>query len=202
MFAIVSCDYTGYETGDGEYSNLRAEYADITVKQGKVVSIVTDNDENLVVPSSFAYSEKKDTTVRRLLYYNYYDATQPIQVAGQKSVNMTIPLMWEGQENAKTDPLTVSAVWMSANKRYLNMQLGIMVGSTESEAAQSIVLRCDSVSTYNKGAIWLTLCHDQGNIPQYYTRELLFSVSTKLLPDTIHLKANTYSGQQTRLLIK
>ena len=72
--------------------------------------------------------------------------------------------------------------------------MGIKVGSSETEAVQSIMLRCDSVSTYGSGAMWLTLCHDQGNMPQYYTRELLFSVPASLLPDTINLRVNTYSG--------
>lgn len=199
---LASCDITSYETGEGELSNMRADYVDITVSQGMVTGIVTDNDESLVVPSGFAYSEKKDTMVRRLLYYSKGADGQPIQMIGQKTVSMIIPLMWIGQDDARTDPLTLTALWMSGNKRYLNMQLGIKVGSSEAEASQSVVLRCDSVSTYDKGAMWVTLCHDQGGMPEYYTREVLLSIPANLLPDTIHLDANTYSGKKTFTIVK
>ena len=202
LVLLVSCEYVPYETGEGTYSDLHAEYVDMTIRQGVVTSIVTDNGENLVVPSSFSYSEKKDTMVRRLLYYNKKDDGQPIQVVSQKTVSMILPLMWTGQENAPTDPLTLTAVWMSENKRYLNMQIGLKVGSSEADAGQTIILRCDSVSTYNKGAIWLTLCHDQGNMLEYYTKEVLLSVSTKMLPDTIYFDANTYSGKKTWKIVK
>lgn len=181
---------------------MRADYVDMTVTQGKVTSIVTDDDESLVVPSSLTYSEKKDTMVRRLLYYNKTIDNQPIQVVGQKAVNMLIPLKWEGQEKAQTDPLTLTAVWMSANKRYLNMQLGIKVGSSETEASQSLILRCDSVSSYDKGAMWLTLCHDQGGMPEYYTKEVMMSIPLYVTPDTIQLELNTYSGAVVKKFIK
>ena len=202
FFILTSCEYTPYETGEGTYSNLHAEYVDMTVHQGVVTSIVTDNSENLFVPSSFSYSEKKDTMVRRLLYYNKESDDAPIQVVGQKNVSLVLPLKWIGQEKAPTDPLTMTAVWMSANKRYLNMQVGLKVGSSEADAGQALILRCDSVSTYGKGAIWLTLCHDQGNMPEYYTKEVLMSVSTKVLPDTIYFDAYTYSGKKTWTIIK
>ena len=199
---LVSCEYTGYETGDGRYSYMRADYADVTIEQGKVVSIVTDEDQSLMVPSSFAYSERKDTMMRCLLYYKSSVGEQGIQVIAQKSVALLIPLKWQGQEKAQTDPLTLTAVWTSANRRYINMQLGIKTGSSEAEARQSLALRCDSVSTYGKGAVWLTLCHDQDNIPQYYTKELLFSIPLNVTPDTIQLKINTYSGMAVRKFIK
>lgn len=199
---LASCDITSYETGEGDLSNMRADYVDITVSQGMVTGIVTDNDESLVVPPGFAYSEKKDTMVRRLLYYSKGADGQPIQMIGQKTVSMIIPLMWIGQDDARTDPLTLTALWMSGNKHYLNMQLGIKVGSSEAEASQSVVLRCDSVSTYDKGAMWVTLCHDQGGMPEYYTREVLLSIPANLLPDTIHLDANTYSGKKTFTIVK
>lgn len=199
---LVSCDFTSYETGEGDLSYMRADYVDMKIEQGRVVSIQTDDDANLVVPASLTYSEKKDTLVRCLLYYKQGNDGQPIQLMGQKNVSWLIPLMWKGQENAQTDPLTLTAVWLSRNKRYLNMQLGIKVGSSEAEASQSVVLRCDSVSTYNKGAMWLTLCHDQGGMPEYYTREILLSVPANLLPDTIYFSTNTYSGKTTRRLIK
>ena len=194
LLLLASCNYTDYETGDGELSYMRADYADIVVEQGRVVSILTDDNVNLTVPESFSYSEKKDTMLRRLLYYKQGGSGEAIQLVGQKNVNVIIPLMWKGQEGAPTDPLTLTAVWMSANNHYLNMQVGIKVGSSETEAVQSIMLRCDSVSTYGSGAMWLTLCHDQGNMPQYYTRELLFSIPANVLPDTVNLKVNTYSG--------
>ena len=202
VFALVSCDYTGYETGSGEYSNLRADYADIKVTQGMVTGITTDDGTSLTPPSGLQYKENKDTIIRCLLYYNMQDISQPIQVVGQKNVNVIIPLKWESQEKAKNDPLTLTAAWMSANKRYINMQVGLKNGSKDEEAMQTLVIRCDSVSTYKGGAIWLTLCHDQGGIPQYYTKDILLSIPTKLLPDTIHLTTNTYSGQKTHLFTK
>lgn len=181
---------------------MRADFVDMTIKQGKVISIVTDDDESLVVPTSLTYSAEKDTMVRRLLYYNKDGNNTPIQVIGQQAVSIITPIDKARIKERSTDPLTLTAAWLSANRQWLNMTIGIKCGSSEDDAKQTIVLSCDSVSSNGNGAMWLTLLHNQGDMPQYYTQEYNISIPITDMPDTIHLSVNTYSGAITRQMIK
>lgn len=202
LLSLVSCEYKSYETGDGEYSNLHADFVDITVGKGQVTSIVTDDDVSLPVPLSLSYAENKDTVVRSLLYYNMGGEGKSIEIIGRRSVSVIVPVMKDKAMMDSSDPLKLNAVWLSANRRWLNMTIGIKCGSSEDTVSHSLLLRCDSISNVGDGAMWLTLLHDQGDMPQYYTQEYNISVPLLDKPDTIYLSVNTYSGEVKRQMIK
>ena len=198
LFLITAC--TGYETGDGELSDMRADYADVVVKQGRVVSIVTDDGVSLDVPPSLMYAEKNDTMLRRLLYYHQ---GSPIQLLRQVAVGIPAVVSSSDITEMKTDPVTLTASWLSADKRYVNMQLGIKCGSTDGDIQRQVLCLClDSVSQSDAGAAWFTLYHDQADMPQYYTNDVYLSLPVSELPDIIHLNINTYQGCVQRTFVK
>ena len=202
LLLLVSCNYTGYDTGDGDYSYVHADYVCMTVRQGVVTDIVTDDDAKLTVPQGLTYSEQVDTVIRRLIYYNDRGDGTPVQILSMRAVSVLQVRDKAEVPATYTDPLTLTAAWMSQNEQWLNMQIGLKVGASEEQAVQTLALRCDSISTERRGAVWLSLCHSQNNMPQYYTEDVRLSIPLSSFPDTIRLKVSTYSGTVMREFVR
>ncbi len=201
---VMSCSIGGYESGDGELSYVRADFTDITVKDGLVASAVTDDGVSLVLPASLAYgnANANDTVLRRLLYYNKVNETDAIQIFNQKTVSVITPVERNDAADMKTDPVVLTSAWLSANRKYVNMHLGVKCGSSDSGEKQYLLLRTDEISHQGAGSITFTLCHEQSEMEEYYTQDVYLSVLAAELPDTIKIKVNTYSGITTRILVK
>jgi len=204
LLSAASCNFDNYESGDGELSYMHADYADITVKDGIVTSIVTDDDASLAVPPSLSYggANANDTVIRRLLYYNKVNDTDPIQVIGQKTVSVIQPVHIDVIGEMKTDPVVLTSAWLSANRKYVNMHLGIKCGTSDASAKQRLLPVVTSVSDAGMGSVSLTLYHDQADMQEYYTQEVYVSIPATMLSDIINLTVNTYSGITTRTLVK
>lgn len=215
---LSSCKSDSYETGDGDYSFLHTDFTDLTIKSGTVTSGITDDDVTLIMPSGLTYSDKikNDTVVRCLLYYSMPDASEAISVRKCTDVSVVLPHDTSEVKEIPTDPVKLTSAWMSKNKRYVNVQLGLMVGSnSDSAARQKLAFVCDSISTVGKGAVFLSLRHDQAGFEQYYTQDVYVSIPVSgvipvvkgkavsdVQPDTINVTVNTYSGKQTKQFIK
>lgn len=203
--AISSCKHNAYETGDGDLSYMHADYTDITITDGRVAMMQTDNDINLIPPYGIGVSSEipTDTMLRRLIYYTMSDVTQPIEILKLTTVEIIRPHAENAIEEIKTDPVKLTAAWMSHNRRYINMQLGLMTGnSDDDQAIQQILMVCDSIHTDGRGAVFLTLYHDQADIPEYYTQDVHISIPLTELPidaDTVSITINTYTGTVTKL---
>lgn len=206
-----SCNHDAYETGDGGLSYLHADYADITIAGGKVTGILTDDDTHLMPSPNLTVSSQMppDTTLRRLIHYTMQDAAAPVEIVKLTSVSVLPPHDKTEIEEMKTAPVKLAAAWMARNQRYINLQLGLMVGNTnDTSSPQLVQIVRDSIHTHGKGAIFLTLYHDQAGMPEYYTQETHLSLPLDRLvpeatqPDTVSITVNTYSGTVTKQFIK
>jgi len=109
----------------------------------------------------------------------------------------------ELDEGMKTDPVKFISSWKSANNRYLNLEMSLMTGNADGDTQmQKIGCICDSVTTTDTGEsnVWLSLYHDQGGVPEYYSAKVYMSIKTSRLPvemkkgDQVILRIPTYSG--------
>ena len=68
---MTACNHEDYEEGEGSLSYLYADYADITIAGGEVISIITDDNAQLTLPQNLMVSEQlpPDTMLRRLIHY-------------------------------------------------------------------------------------------------------------------------------------
>lgn len=204
-----SCTQESYESGDGKYSFMRAEFVDAhTNGDGKLFSVMTDEGDSLLltVPAERAWAAKADTTFRSLLYYNKVgNKAELISIS-----SVPAPLVRdisELKEGMKSDPVKFVSSWKSTNGRYLNLELALMTGTTDDETPlQKIGCVCDSVSTAADGSrhVWLSLYHDQDGVPEYYSVGVYMSIMTSRLPvavkegDQVSIVIPTYSGKVIR----
>ena len=49
---MTACNHEDYEEGEGSLSYLYADYADITIAGGEVISIITDDNAQLTLPQN------------------------------------------------------------------------------------------------------------------------------------------------------
>lgn len=208
---IAACTHDSYETGDGSLSYMRADFADITVSNNLLTDIRLDDDSHLIPPSNVRVNSAaaNDTVMRYLLYYNKKSNDEAIELLKTTPVSVVKPHDKAEIDEMKTDPLKLTSAYLSANRRYLNLQLGLMTGNTiNTESRQKVQFVTDSLHIDGRGAIYLTLYHDQAGIEQYYTEDVYASLPLNALvadaaqPDTIHLTVNTYSGTVTKTFIK
>ena len=205
----ASCTQESYESGTGKYSLMLAEFVDAhTNGDGKLFSVMTDEGDSLLltVPAERTWAAKADTTFRSLLYYNKVNGKA--ELIAISSVP-TPPVREPGdmKEGMKTDPVKFVSSWTSTNRRYLNLELELMTGSTDDDVARhKIGCVCDSVTTAADGShhVWLSLFHDQGGVPEYYSAEVYISIKTSRLPvgikegDRVSIVIPTYSGKIIR----
>ena len=205
----ISCTQESYESGTGKYSLMRAEFVDAhTNGEGKIFSVMTDEGDSLLLtaPAERTWAAKADTTFRCLLYYNKVgNNAELISISSVPAppIRETADL----KEGLKSDPVKFVSSWTSTNRRYLNLELVLMTGSTDEDTAlQKIGCVCDSVSTAADGShhVWLSLYHDQGGVPEYYSANVYMSIMTSRLPiavkegDQVSVVIPTYSGKITR----
>ena len=191
----AGCKHSSYDTGDGEYSHLRTDYVNVEVKDNYVQSIITDDGRQLnISPGMKVTTNPKDTTLRWLLYYNVnhnLNHNENIEIISHS--NMTLLKVKEaGEIELKSDPVTVNSVWVSKDGRYLNMNIGLKMGTTETENnLHSVGMICQKTEG---NTAYYTLYHDQADIPQYYTQNVLLTVKIEK-EKIIDLTINTFKGE-------
>ena len=108
----------------------------------------------------------------------------------------------------KTDPVGFESAWTSKSKRYINLALTLRVGTvTDQSIKHKLFLIADSLVTKtaadNATTLHLTLYHDKGDIPEYFTQKYYFSIPTSGLkafnPDSMSIHINT-SGNGRRII--
>lgn len=197
---LAACATDAYETGDSSLSYMRADMADMKVEGRAVKSIVTDQSLSLPFDSKLSVSEKMarpDTTYRVMLYYNKVEG-KDIEIISSQLVSVVNPAMDRKLSTEAIDPLILTSAWQAENGKYINVRLGLKTGNAGDEAKQYIDVRLDSIVVHRDGAThrYLTLCHGQNNIPQYYTQDAYLSISQTGygVGDVTHLRVNTYEG--------
>ena len=201
LSTLISCTQDAYEKGEGEYSLVRGDFAEAVVNSSKqVTKIVTDDGDELFLTSPYTakWVAKADTTYRCLLYYNKVDGKAEIVSMGQVPCVRVYPLSQFDKE-FKTDPVKFESTWMSKTGRYLNLSLQVKTGTADDTAAvQSLAVVSDTLITHPDGKQIrsLILHHDQGNVPQYYSTQVYFSIPTdRIDADSVRISINSYDGE-------
>ena len=204
VLAVVACEQDVYDKGDNVYSYMRADFVEAVVGSDKQVSyVLTDDDERL--PLTAAYSakwiERPDTVYRAVLYYNYKDQqAEPLSLA--RVTTTSVRPLHQYAKGVKTDPLGLEAMWLSSNKRYLNLSIIIKTGAVDKDAeVQTLGVVGDTimVDDNNLRTYQLRLYHSQGDVPQYYSQRVYFSIPVSgLEADSLQLSVNTYDGVVTK----
>ena len=204
-----SCATDEYETGDNDFSYLKAEMAMVTTADTKTLRhAVTDSGDSLVFapPLACSWANTADSTYRAMLYYSSEGDRSSIQgISAHQVLVLRIP---QGKpENAKTDPLTIESAWIDKQRRFLNLGLYVMTGkSGDADSRQSVGVVCDTVkaATGSAPAYNITLVHNQNGVPENYSARVFASIPISGMEpgDTIRLQANTYDGTVTRCFVK
>ena len=199
-FAVVACEQDVYDKGDNAYSYMRADCVEACVGSDQHVRyVLTDEDEQLQLsePYTANWIHQADTTYRAVLYYNQTgQLAEVVKLSRLSTVAIRTARLFKS--GVKTDPLTLESVWLSSNKRYLNLSVIIKTGATSEDAeAQTLGMVGDTlmVEANNQRTYHLRLYHNQADVPQYYSQRIYFSVPLSgLQADSLRLQINTYDG--------
>ena len=210
IIILTACTTSTYDDGDGDLSYLRADFVEAhTVAPQRIDYAINDDGEkiNFATPFSVQWTEKADTFYRGLLYYDRRPTySDPISL---QRVYVLSPLPADKVKNLKFDPVTFESTWLSRCQLpssaspqlgglrgafYLNISFLLKTGQPDDENAhQSIGM----MSEERNDTLCLTLLHDQGDVPQYYSTRIFASIpidGTK----PVTLKINTYEGSVVR----
>lgn len=190
------------DKGDYEYATLTAEMADVNSAEAKhIVSALTDDDRRLTFSNTVnaSWATTPDSTYRALIYYNKEDGDAVRMVSIQQALYLRPRTLKEAEKwSGDHDPLSLEALWLSKNGRYLNMRLGVKTGTPSDDTQRhTIGVVCDTI-TSDGHHYHYRLCHAQNNIPAYYTVTTYASIPIADIAsgDTISLVVPTWEGER------
>lgn len=214
---LTACTSESYETGDGKYSYLRADFGEIhTAKPQQVDYAVNDEGRRISFETAptVKWAEKGDTLYRALLYYNDLPDKAARSISLQP-VYVLAPKAAADVKDPSHDPVTFESAWLSTCQRtdltiavdsvkreavthYLNIAFLLKTGQPDDEKARQTIGMMSEQA--DDGSLRLTLLHDQGAIPQYYSTRIYTSIplSDSQLQRGIVLSVNTYDGELIR----
>lgn len=214
---LTACTSESYETGDGKYSYLRADFGEIhTAKPQQVDYAVNDEGRRISFETAptVKWAEKGDTLYRALLYYNDLPDKAARSISLQP-VYVLAPKAAADVKDPSHDPVTFESAWLSTCQRtdltiavdsvkreavthYLNIAFLLKTGQPDDEKARQTIGMMSEQA--DDGSLRLTLLHDQGAIPQYYSTRIYVSIplSDSQLQRGISLCINTYDGELIR----
>ena len=216
LITLTACTSESYDAGDGPNSYLTADLVLLHTSQDKSVrSALLDDGTTLQFSNPFAqeWLARPDSIYRALLYYDKTDATTDaaagngttaktiVRARSVRPVPVLSPVEAAKVDAMRTDPVGFESLWMSKNKSYINLSLLLKSGKAEGdEALHALGVVSDGTTTDAAGSrtLHLTLYHDQGGVPEYYTMQQYVSIPTQLLEeaDTVELTLNTYNGKK------
>jgi hypothetical protein len=207
VLLAVSCETDSYNKGEGRYSLLQGDIAELTIdSQKKAVSFLTDHGDNytLLNPFSASWIETADTVYRTIIYYNKVEEGKANAQSAAQLVTVHPVPHWRFSEMPQ-DPLGLESAWLSKSGKYLNLALLMKSGYVDDKEERQIIgLACDTVLTYTnqQRTAYYRLLHSQNDVPQYYTNRRYITIA---LPasrlDTIRLKVPTYDGLLERIIV-
>ncbi len=213
VLLIAACTTESYETGDGKYSYLRADFVDAHSGEAKkVMSARTDDGDSLVFRggATCEWVTTPDSVYRGLLYSSRNGDTEA-PYADFLSMSQVMVLRMPEKKPAEmyTDPLTLESAWVGANGKYLNLGLYVKTGvpaDTEKKLKQVLGVSCDTIVTHDDGhrEFHLILYHDQHGVPEYYSSCIYASIPIGHLRagDIVNLDVNTYEGLVRHSFVK
>lgn len=206
VFCLQACEAEDYETGDGDLSYMRADFADIHTSEAKKVDYVcTDNGDSLLVRPfcDCEWATTPDSIYRALFYYNVKTKGDgKVEAISVKQVLALRMLKTSKMKEVYTDPLNFESAWVSPNRKYLNLGLYVKSGKIEGDDRQTLGMLCDTIYTRDNGSrlFSLRLFHHQNNIPEYYSARVYASMPLDSINpgDSILLNVNTYEDEIVR----
>ena len=91
LTVFISCEQDNYEKGEGRYSLMRGDFAELRIDADlRATTIVTDDLERLSLkePYTAKWIARPDTTYRCLLYYNKVDDKAEVISMGQVPLSL------------------------------------------------------------------------------------------------------------------
>ena len=201
MAIFCSCEQDSYDKGEGTYSNMTADFVDAHVNSEKKIDYaITDNGDSLVIstPIEVSWTKTADSTYRAILYYNKM-ANNTAKIMGISQMNQLRVTSRDSIKVMKTDPIGLESSWASNSKRYINFAFTLKVGTVnENSALHRITLVADSITLHKSlNTLHMTLFHDKGDIPEYYTEKYYFSLPVSIfntvVADSVNIRINTSS---------
>ena len=182
---LLSCTQDSYEKGEGRYSQMRGDFAEMHINSDKkAFSITTDDGDEFPLKEQFA-SQWIDTPDTEIV------SAGQVPCAHVKSQE-------EFEGEVRTDPVKFESIWLSKSGKYVNLSLQLKVGQTDDETAKhQLGFLSDGLTVNPDGSrtLHVFLSHDQGNVPEYYTVQAYVSIPTsQLKADSVCFRVNTYSG--------
>lgn len=209
---LCGCETDNYESGDGEYSNMVAEFADTyTTAEKTLTRMMTDEGDSLAFSSHFKcdWATTADSVFRALVYYNKVGGGKA-DVLSVRQVLVPVIRPHYTVKEIKTDPVGIESSWKSRNNRYLNFRLNLLSGTVEGMDNRHLVgMMCDTLMTHSDGRqhLHLRLFHNQNGVPEYYSYQAYLSIPLKTNPyrlhtgDTVSVRINTYDGEVQKTFI-
>lgn len=205
---LGACSSAPYDTGDGKYSYLTADFAEAATDAScHVTALTTDNGTTWHVNGTLApqWATTPDSTYRVIAYYDAPGATAAaVSVRSIAQVPTLVPADASTFKKPLTDPVRLESAWTSANRRYVNISLLLMTGQPDDPGSRQVIGMMAGDTTADAGGkrtLHLTLYHDQGGVPQKYSARQYASIPTAGIDaDSVSITVNTYDGTLTRTL--
>ena len=180
---LLSCTQDSYEKGEGRYSQMRGDFAEMHINSDKkAFSITTDDGDEFPLKEQFASQ--------------WIDTPDTVSAGQVPCAHVKSQEEFEGE--VRTDPVKFESIWLSKSGKYVNLSLQLKVGQTDDETAKhQLGFLSDGLTVNPDGSrtLHVFLSHDQGNVPEYYTVQAYVSIPTsQLKADSVCFRVNTYSG--------
>jgi len=206
MSFLVGCETESYETGQGKYSLMQADFVELSVDaQKQATGFTTDEGEQytLTTPATASWILRPDTTYRAIIYYNKVGEGKAEKVS-MGGMGVLLPIEHWRFKSQPQDPLGVESIWLTKNRKYINIGLLIKNGRIDDEeGVHAIAMSCDTVivNADKSRTAYYRLLHDQGDAPEYYTnRRYVSMLIPSDRPDSINLSIQTYDGVLRKIL--
>ena len=205
---FLSCTVDSYETGEGPYSQMVADFADLyTDAQKNGISFVTDEGSSytLTTPIRASWIDAANSIYRTSIYYNKVaeGVANPIACGYISVLQPKEPSEFKRQPQ---DPLGVESCWLSKNGKYLNLGLLVKNGRDNEgvEGSHALALVQDEIhlNDDNTYTIYYRLLHDKGDSPEYYTNRRYVSIllPEDNRPDSVRITITTYDGDYVKTI--
>ncbi len=204
VVAFAACQSDSYETGQGPYSLMQADFVEAhTSALGLMDRVETDESHvfSLAQPQEVKWATTPDSLYRALLYYEKANDSVARTVSISQ-VPTLHPKQLKPEETLCTDPVKFESMWISANGKYLNLGLYLKNGSTQGDSLHhtvGMIRESETTDGDGKRTVSLRLYHDQGGVPEYYSSRYYVSVPCKEIDaDSVVVTINTYNGAVER----
>lgn len=206
IFALLlaACTTDDYDTGDGTYSLMRADFVDMHVNASLQADyVITDDEDSLALSEPFTNKALKNANAyyRALLYYNKVDGkATPVSIS---LLNYYYPRKTSTikRDSVFTDPVYFESAWKSKNGRYINIAVNKLTAKVNNEDGVHLMgMVEDTLQTNidNTKTVILRLLHSQNGVPEYYTSKSYVTLPLSYYRgklnagDKIIIRINTY----------